>query len=207
MPRRGEHIHKRKDGYYEAINIYPARTEAYNKLIDYYKNYGAENDSIARIGNELEKHADQLDTTLPDVAQLYYDTGKLYFADYDGALKARAANAKGYFEVASNGTADFGKKDIASCYYSICKFMTSQSTTSEHALDDYTKLFEEINQAMAIVENANDPIVVARVLRDYLASVYRLLKIILLFLIILGIMPWIPFRWGFMMIRILSIRG
>lgn len=143
-------------GYYEAINIYPARTEAYNKLIDYYKNYGAENDSIARIGNELEKHADQLDTTLPDVAQLYYDTGKLYFADYGGALKARAANAKGYFEVASNGTADFGKKDIASCYYSICKFMTSQSTTSEHALDDYTKLFEEINQAMAIVENAND---------------------------------------------------
>ena len=138
-------------GYYEAINIYPARTEAYNKLIDYYKNYGAENDSIARIGNELEKHADQL-----DVAQLYYDTGKLYFADYDGALKARAANAKGYFEVASNGTADFGKKDIASCYYSICKFMTSQSTTSEHALDDYMKLFEEINQAMAIVENAND---------------------------------------------------
>lgn len=46
-------------GYYEAINIYPARTEAYNKLIDYYKNYGAENDSIARIGNELEKHIKQ----------------------------------------------------------------------------------------------------------------------------------------------------
>lgn len=33
-------------GYYEAITIYPARIDAYNKLIEYYKNYGAENDSI-----------------------------------------------------------------------------------------------------------------------------------------------------------------
>lgn len=42
-------------GYYEAIAIYPARIDAYNKLIEYYKNYGAENDSITRIGNEIEK--------------------------------------------------------------------------------------------------------------------------------------------------------
>lgn len=42
-------------GYYEAITIYPARIDAYNKLIEYYKNYGAENDSITRIGNEIEK--------------------------------------------------------------------------------------------------------------------------------------------------------
>lgn len=143
-------------GYYEAIEIYPARTEAYNKLIDYYKNYGADNDSITRIGNEIEKHADQLDTSRPEVARLYYDTGKLYFADYNGALKARAANAKGYFEVASGDTAGFDKKDIASCYYAICRFMTSQSTTAEHALDDYTALFDEIDRAMAIVENASD---------------------------------------------------
>ena len=45
-------------GYYEAITIYPARIDAYNKLIEYYKNYGAENDSITRIGNEIEKNAD-----------------------------------------------------------------------------------------------------------------------------------------------------
>ena len=143
-------------GYYEAITIYPARIDAYNKLIEYYKNYGAENDSITRIGNEIEKNADQLDTSLPEVAKLYYDIGKLYFADYDGALKARAANAKGYFEVAAGGTANFDKKGIASCYYSICKFMTSQSTTSEHALSDYTELFNEISQAMSVVEKADD---------------------------------------------------
>ena len=56
-------------GYYEAITIYPARIDAYNKLIEYYKNYGAENDSITRIGNEIEKNADQLDTSLPEVAK------------------------------------------------------------------------------------------------------------------------------------------
>lgn len=143
-------------GYYEAIDIYPARTEAYSRLIDYYKNHGAENDDIVRIGNQIEKNADSLDSSLPEVATLYYDIGKLYFSDYDGALKTRAANAKGYFEVASGDLTDFDKKEIAECYYSICKFMTSQSTTSEHALDDYTELFEEINKVMAIVEKAND---------------------------------------------------
>ena len=71
-------------------------------------------------------------------------------------MKARAANAKGYFEVASAGATDFDKKDIAACYYSICKFMTSQSTTSEHTLNEYTALFDEIDRAMAVVENAND---------------------------------------------------
>lgn len=71
-------------------------------------------------------------------------------------MKARAANAKGYFEVAAGGTVNFDKKGIASCYYSICKFMTSQSTTSEHALSDYAELFNEISQAMSVVEKADD---------------------------------------------------
>lgn len=143
-------------GYYEAIEIYPSRVDAYSKLIDYYKNHDTSNEDIAKIGNQIEKNADKLDVALPDVANLYYDIGKLYFSDYEGALKARAANAKGYFEIAVSESASFEKKTIAECYYSICKFMTSQSTTSEHALDDYTELFREIEKAMSVVEKASD---------------------------------------------------
>lgn len=143
-------------GYYEAIDIYPDRTEAYNKLIEYYRNSGAGNDDIKRIEKSINDNANQLDASRPEVAKLYYDMGRLFFADYDGELKTRAMNAKPFFKVASETTANFDKKDIASCYYAICKFMTSQNTSSEHTLDEYEALFDEIEQAMRIVEKAKD---------------------------------------------------
>ena len=143
-------------GYYEAIDIYPDRTEAYNKLIEYYRNSGAGNDDIKRIEKSINDNANQLDASRPEVAKLYYDMGRLFFADYDGELKTRAMNAKPFFKVASETTANFDKKDIASCYYAICKFMTSQNTSSEHTLDEYEALFDEIEHAMRIVEKAKD---------------------------------------------------
>ena len=142
--------------YYDAIEIYPERTYAYNKLIEYYKNHGAENDEIKKIGNKIDNHSARLDVTNPDVADLYYDMGKLYFSDYDGPLKGRAAYAMDYFSVAIGENTSFDKKEIAECYYSICKFMTNQSKTSEHSLADYQALFREIESAMATVERSTD---------------------------------------------------
>ena len=142
--------------YYDAIEIYPERTDAYNKLIEYYKNHGAENDEIKKIGNKIDNHSARLDVTNPDVADLYYDMGKLYFSDYDGPLKGRAAYAMDYFSVAIGENTSFDKKEIAECYYSICKFMTNQSKTSEHSLADYQALFREIESAMATVERSTD---------------------------------------------------
>ena len=144
--------------YYRAIEIYPDRTDAYDRLIDYCKNHSdtVTNDDITKLGNKIESNAKLLDSSSPAVGKLYYDIGKLYFSDYDGSLKARAANAKNYFEVAAQSASAFDKKEIAQTYYSICKFMTAQSTTSEHSLADYTALFDEIGTAMAIVERAAD---------------------------------------------------
>lgn len=142
--------------YYDAIEIYPERTDAYNKLIEYYKNHGAENEEIKKLGNKIDNHSARLDVTNPDVADLYYDMGKLYFSDYDGPLKGRAAYAMDYFSVAIGENTSFDKKEIAECYYSICKFMTNQSKTSEHSLADYQALFREIESAMATVERSTD---------------------------------------------------
>lgn len=142
--------------YYDAIEIYPERTDAYNKLIEYYKNHGAENDEIKKLGNIIDNHSARLDVTNPEVADLYYDMGKLYFSDYDGPLKGRAAYAMDYFSVATGENTSFDKKEIAECYYSICKFMTNQSKTSEHSLADYQALFREIESAMATVERSTD---------------------------------------------------
>lgn len=142
--------------YYDAIEIYPDRTDAYNKLIEYYKNHGAENDEIKKLGNKIDNHSASLDVTNPEVADLYYDMGKLYFSDYDGPLKGRAAYAMDYFAIAIGENINFDKKGIAECYYSICKFMTNQSKTSEHSLPDYQDLFREIKSAMATVERSTD---------------------------------------------------
>ena len=138
--------------YYAAVEIYPEKTDAYNKLIDYYKNHGADNDEIKKLGNTIDNHAAKLDVTNPEVADLYYDMGKLYFSDYDGPLKGRAAYAVGYFAEAAGEGTSFDKKELAECYYSICKFMTNQSKTSEHSLADYQDLYREIESAMETVE-------------------------------------------------------
>lgn len=143
--------------YYTAIDIYPQRIEAYNLLIDYYKNHDATEDNVKKIGNTIEANASSLDTTQPEFAELYYDMGKLYFAQFgDSSLKNAAVNAKPFFEIAVSAEASYDKKEIANCYLSICNFMTKQSKTSENSLDDYTKLFEEIETAIGIIDKSTD---------------------------------------------------
>lgn len=144
------------ENYFAAIEIYPGRTEAYDKLIEYYKSHSADKEDITKIGNAIEAHANDLDLTELAVAELYYDMGKLYFSEYDGSFKSRAVSAQNFFEVASGSEVNFDKKEIADCYYAICRFMTNQSTTSEHSQEDYQALFEEIEGCMEIVGKAAD---------------------------------------------------
>lgn len=142
--------------YYAAVSIYPARVDAYNMLIEYYKNHESTNEQITKIGNTIEANADSLDLTNPDIADMYYDMGKLYFSDYDGSFKSRAVSAQSFFKAAATADASYSKKEIAVCYNSICEFMTKQSTTAEHSLQEYTDLFTEIQKAMDIVDKATD---------------------------------------------------
>lgn len=142
--------------YYEAISIYPQRVDAYNKLIDYYKNHEVTNDDVKKIGNSIEANANSLDITDPAIADLYYDMGKLFFSEKTGNFKTKAVDAGKFFKIATESDAYFEKKEIAACYYSICRFMTNQSTTAEHALKDYEALFSEINSSLDIVAKADD---------------------------------------------------
>ncbi len=142
--------------YYAAVSIYPARVDAYNMLIEYYKNHEATNDQITKIGNTIEANADSLDLTNPDIADMYYDMGKLYFSDYEGSFKSRAVSAQSFFKAAAMADASYSKKEIAVCYNSICEFMTKQSTTAEHSLQEYSDLFAEIQKAMDTVDKATD---------------------------------------------------
>lgn len=142
------------DKYYAAVDIYPERVEAYEKLIEHCKSVNATNDEITRVGNAIESNAEFLDLTDGAVADMYYDMGKLYFSDYNGSFKSRAVSASNFFKTAAEADASFDTKEIAACYDSICKFMTNQSTTSEHTLEDYEVLLQEIETAMGTVSKA-----------------------------------------------------
>lgn len=142
--------------YYTAIEIYPKKVKAYNVLIEYCKNNQVSNEQISKIGNVIENHMCDLDLNDSEIAAMYYDMGKLYFSDYDGSFKTKAVGAKKFFKFASESTASFDKKEIAKCYYLICKFMTNQSTTTEHSLNDYIDLFDEIDRAKKVVDMATD---------------------------------------------------
>lgn len=145
------------ENYYNAIGIYPERIEAYNLLIEYYKNHDATEENVKKIGNTIETNSSVLDTAIPEFADLYYDMGKLYFSEFsDNSLKNAAVNAKPFFETAVNAQASFDKKEIAECYLSICNFMTKQSKTSENSLDDYNNLFNEIKSAIDVIDTATD---------------------------------------------------
>lgn len=146
------------ESFYEAIDIYPDRTDAYNKVIEYYKNSSedAGEENIKKIGNTIDKNKNELDLNNAAVAELYYDMGKLYFSEYPGDFKKRAVYAKSYFEQATESEADYDKKSIAECYYSICKFMTNQSKTSEHSKSDYEELLAEMTKAIESVSAADD---------------------------------------------------
>ena len=142
--------------YYQAVSIYPERVDEYNALIEYCKNHDSSNEDITKVGNAIEANAESLDVNSADIADMYYDMGKLYFSDYDDGFKSRAVSAQSFFKVASESQAEFDKKPIANCYYAICRFMTNQSTTSEHSLDDFTSLIAEIEDAISVVDQATD---------------------------------------------------
>ncbi len=142
--------------FFAAVEIYPQRVDAYDALIEYCKNHDATNEQITKVGNTIESHAEALDLTNPNIAAMYYDMGKLFFADYDGSFKDRAVSAQSFFQTAAEAPAEFAKKEIATCYDSICRFMTNHSTTAEHSLDDFKTLFQEIQDTMAVVDQAKD---------------------------------------------------
>ena len=145
------------ENYYAAIDIYPNRVEAYDRLVNYYKEHEATEDNIKKVGNTIEANASSMNTNNADFAELYYNMGKLYFAQFgDSSLKNAAVNSKSFFEKAVKNTASYDKKEIASCYYSICNFMTKQSKTSENSLEDYAQLFQEIESAIGIIDRATD---------------------------------------------------
>ena len=143
------------DNYSSAIAIYPNKVDAYNKLIEYYQQ-APSNDGIKKTGIAIENNAHHLDLDDSEIADMHYDMGKLFISEYDDTFKFRAINAKPFFEKACDSVGDFDKKTIAKCYYSICNLITENGTTTEPSADDYYSIFNQIDNALEIVNDSSD---------------------------------------------------
>lgn len=159
---------------YEAIDLYPsrvysaeenqavkdknARKDAYNQLIEYYQSHGAKLEDIERLGNKVIRNRDGFDESDKNVAELYYNVGKLYFSELTSSFKSKSSYAKTFFESAVKASEKSGyeKKEIVECYLSICNFMTNQSKTQEPDLKEYKSLIKEMKDAEKNISKVNN---------------------------------------------------
>lgn len=144
------------DSYYAAIEIIPERVDAYEKLINYYEqSEDGDSDKWKALGIAISNHKDVLNPDIPEVAEMYYDAGKLFFSKFDD-FKTKANESREFFKIAVESNAQFDKKKIAECYYSICVFMTNVTKTTENSLEDFDILFDKIEEMLNNVDESTD---------------------------------------------------
>ena len=143
------------EGLYEAIDIYPERTEAYMGLVDYYSDHFVVNRDLNLLANTVLNNADKIGDSSQEAAGLYYDVGRMLLTQWSGSFKTRASMSAAFFQKAA-GSKCFEKGELAQCYAGLCSFMTEQSRVSEHSPEEYRSLFRKMEQCMDTVEKRTD---------------------------------------------------
>ncbi len=153
------------NNYKSAIEIYPARTEAYVKMIEAYQDEGIfskqQNDEFLAVYNA---NKDQLDSTSPDVAKMNYMIGMLYFNYYtenetgEYSFSTRVQKAYPFFDENYKNATGFEEQTMSDCYYRICsfykKYILNTTTVEEASKENYDEIFYTIHSAMNDVRNA-----------------------------------------------------
>lgn len=153
------------NNYKNAIDIYPARTDAYVKMIEAYQDEGTfskqQNDEFLAVYNA---NKDQLDNSSTNVAELNYMIGMLYFNYYteneagDYSFSTRVQKAYPFFDENYKSATGFEEQTMSDCYYRICsfykKYILNTTTVEEASKENYDEIFNTINSAMNDVKNA-----------------------------------------------------
>lgn len=143
--------------YLEAIALNGADTRAYMKLVEAYRINGFFGDQQSQqLGNAYNANKASFDMSNPDVVELNYQIGHLYFNMYTGdgnAFRARIQKAQGYFAyVVQYGSQSDSHYQIACSYNSLCDFFTNfvlnDSSVLEPTEDDYRSMMEAIYTCM-----------------------------------------------------------
>ena len=145
---------------YDAIKLYPERTEAYDNLVLYYTEQATDVDStrIDKLINQVDNNVKSgyLDSDNGDVANLYYGLGKLKFykadAKSDSPLNG-VKDAKEYFRKAADSNSEFEKKRLAEIYYDMSVILTANPNGMLEIENDYEGLINKINNNISYISN------------------------------------------------------
>ena len=154
------------DGYKRAISIYPSDLRAYTKLLEAYEDNGKfSTTESGEFLNLYNKNRDLFDTNNPDVCELRYMIGTMYFNYYteaNGSYSdgARAKQAFPFFEANFNSSADYEHKTISDCFYWVCYFYNTyllDSSAGKLNVDEadksnYEQLFTEISSRINSIQ-------------------------------------------------------
>ncbi len=152
--------------YKQAINIYPYDSRAYIKLLEAYEMEGrfdlAENREFLALYN---RYKDGFDMTSPEIAQLNYKAGMMYFNYYTengkDTFSTRVNKAYDFFAANYENpqiSGEFEEKTLSDCYYQICAFykryILNAATVEEASRSNYEDLLGIMNTAVEAVQDA-----------------------------------------------------
>ncbi len=155
------------DSYEKAISIYPANITAYQRILEAYEDSGQfgkeESDLFLAVFNANRESFDQ---TSPDLAELNYKLGMMYFNYYSEGgelanLSTRIQKAYPFFEanfINDNIEGGFTNQDLSDCYYQICsfyrKYILNSTTVEEASKADYDNLLDQIDETIETIKTA-----------------------------------------------------
>lgn len=143
--------------YYGAVEIDKGRIDAYQ----------GERDRLLLAGSSVEtedylKLRDRLNEsglnpkTNDEVADLYYDLGKMLLTDEkEGSFSIRANKALACFN-AIEGNDSYPKKDLVQAYCNVIGFLNKQTSISARKKSDYTNLLDDIDNVIMMLDGLTD---------------------------------------------------
>ncbi len=152
--------------YLDAIDLFPADTRAYLKLLEAYKNEGLFSDAESgQFNAKYNPNKSIMDKSSEDYLDLIYETGITYFYLYSGAdnsFRSRVLKAYPYFsDIVSpeNQNLDYTNYKFyktAQSYYIIGdfynKYVLNSTSVKEPKEEDYKNLINSLNACIQNIE-------------------------------------------------------
>ena len=159
---------QRIHSYKEAIELFPYRFEAYNRLLQAYNDNNLFGDRESRDFIEYynaafnEQNENEYDISDEGYADMNYTAGITYFYlyginDENVSLKVRALKAYSFFKEAIRGKSEtYENYELAESYYVICDFyrnyVANQTNTREPSYEIYNSLVESLEKCIDNLE-------------------------------------------------------
>lgn len=155
-------VDEKIESYKKAIDVYPADTRAYSKIIEAYTDNGkfSQNESSELLAL-YNRNKGLFDKQSSDTAQLNYEIGMLFFNNYTNSdstasFSERVQKAYPFFlenhDNAKEMNESFQFQNVSECYYKICKFYKDYIFDSFNAREpgkqEYTEVIDSINKTI-----------------------------------------------------------